>query len=144
MRQGRKSEPFPYYKCISDVLNIKPPKIIQYSTFNKLPITLICTYSGLPTIVSLSFSQQESALVCVSSGGPATTVEWKRDNVSLTEANNTESDYQQIQAVLNTETATYENKLISSNITNLIGTFTCTVSNIRGSAKSSLTIDGMP
>ena len=60
------------------------------------------------------------------------------------EDNNAESDYQQIQTVVNTETATYENKLISNNITNLLGTFTCTVSNIRGSAESSLTVDGMP
>lgn len=104
-------------------------------------------HAGSPSIVSLSFNQQESSLVCVSTGGPATVVEWKRDNVSLAEDRNTDhniiSDYQQIQRVVNTETATYENKLISSNITNLIGTFTCTVSNIRGSAESSLTVDGM-
>jgi hypothetical protein len=70
----------------------------------------------------------------------------KGDNVnfSLTEDKYAESDYQQIQTVVDTETATYENKLISNNITNLIGMFICTVSNIRGSAESSRTVDGMP
>ena len=72
---------------------------------------------------------------------------WKGNNVTLsllTKDNNAESDYQQIQTVVNTETATYENKLINNNITNLIGTFTCTVSNIRGNTESSLMVDGMP
>ena len=104
-------------------------------------------YSGSPFIISLSFNRQESALVCVSSGGPATAVVWKKENVyiSLTDEDyNTESEYQQIQTVVNTETATYENKLISNNITSLIDTFTCAVSNVRGSAESSLTTNGIP
>ena len=89
----------------------------------------------------LALNQQESALVCVSSGGPATTVVWKKDNSSLIEVNNT--DYQHIQTAVNTETATYENKLISNNTANFVGTFTCIVINVRGSAENSITLNGI-
>ena len=97
----------------------------------------VCT--GTAAIISLSLNQQESAIVCVSRGGPATSVVWKHDNI--TKVNNL--DYHQIQTVVNAETATYENKLISSNTTYLVGAFTCTVINSRGSSESLLTLNGM-
>lgn len=84
-------------------------------------------------------NQRDSSLVCVSVGGPATTVIWKRDNISL-QADN--SDYQQIQRVVDSKTATYQNILMSSDTINFVGTFTCTVINARGSVESSLTLNG--
>lgn len=94
---------------------------------------------GSPSIVSLALNQEESALVCVSKDGPATTVIWKRDNATI---QNDSQEYKQIQRVVDMETATYENRLISYNATNFVGTFTCMVSNVRGSSEQSLLLNG--
>ena len=53
-----------------------------------------------------------------------------------------DSLYQQSQRVVNTETATYENFLFNDNVTNFVGTFTCEVSNVRGTARDDLELNG--
>ena len=53
-----------------------------------------------------------------------------------------DSLYQQSQRVVNTETATYENILFNDNVTNFVGTFTCEVCNIRGTAQDDLELNG--
>ena len=65
----------------------------------------------------------------MSSGGPATTVTWRRNCAVL--SNN--ATYQQTQTVIQTQTATYRNKLvIASTVTDHSGVYTCSVTNTRG------------
>ena len=88
-------------------------------------------FVGIPTLSadSLSYSTSSGTLSCVSTGGPASTVSWRKDGVPITS-----SSYTQSQIVVDTETATYHNLLSisSSNIRDYNGTFSCTVSNSRG------------
>ena len=71
-----------------------------------------------------------TTLTCTSTGGPPTTVTWSKNGVLVDD-----SLYWQNQRVVDTETATYENTLSSDEIHNFIGTFTCEVSNVRGTAQ---------
>ena len=53
--------------------------------------------------------------------------------------------YQQIQTIIDSANATYENRLISNDGANLFGTFnfTCIVENARGKDTKSLSTNGM-
>ena len=82
----------------------------------------------IPDGVTLSMN----TLTCISTGGPATTVTWTRDNVTITEGNET---------VLNDPaTAQYTHTLtITSG-----GEYTCTVSNNKPStASATITVPGI-
>ena len=72
-------------------------------------------------------------LTCISTGGPATTVTWTRDNVTITEGTET---------VLNdTVTAQYTHTLTVTEI--LGGLYTCTVANNKPSIDSAnITLEG--
>ena len=94
---------------------------------------------GNPTFPadSLSYSISSRTLSCVSTGGPASTVSWRKDSVPITS-----SSYTQSQIVVDTETATYHNLLSinSSNIRDYIGIFICRVNNSRGRSTEVSTI----
>ena len=65
-----------------------------------------------------------NTLICISIGGPATTVTWTRDSVTITEGNET---------VLNDpETAQYTHTLTVTSV----GEYTCTVANNKPSTAS--------
>ena len=85
----------------------------------------------------VSYSRASQTLNCTSSGGPATNVTWRKDNVIIPLTNST---YQQSQKVADEVTSTYHNLLsiTSSNIEDHIGSFSCTVENNRGSSESYL------
>jgi len=73
-------------------------------------------------------------LTCTSTGGPATTVSWRRDGTMLSD-NSTYSINSE--ATNDTETATYNHTLTVTG--RLVGEYECTVSNIRtpsGSTRS--------
>ena len=80
--------------------------------------------SGSPSISGVTFDSDSKTLTCTSSGGPATTVTWRRNCLAL-------SDFVQNQVVTNTELATYENTLML-NGANIDGVYTCSVKNNRG------------
>ncbi len=61
-------------------------------------------------------------MTCLSSGGPVSSVEWTRDGVTIT------TGYNFTRTLTNVATATYTNILRASDIADLVGTFTCTVS----------------
>ena len=84
---------------------------------------------------SLTFAAE--SLTCSSSGGPATTVTWERNGVAL---NLNGTGYQQTQTVTNPATATYRTTLTSSDASVFAGTFTCTVTNTRGSDTGAISI----
>ena len=91
---------------------------------------------GSPTVDSLTFAAE--SLTCSSSGGPATTVIWERNGVPLNV--NGGAAYQQTQTVTNPVTADYQTILTSNNVSVFAGSFTCTVSNTRGSATETISI----
>ena len=71
-------------------------------------------------------------LTCISTGGPATTVTWTRDNVTITEGTVT---------YYNTEDISYTNILTVTE--RLGGLYTCTVANDRPSNDSAnITVQG--
>ena len=81
----------------------------------------------IPDGVTLSMN----TLTCISTGGPATTVTWTRDSVTITEGNET---------VYDPVTAQYTHTLtITSG-----GEYTCTVANDKPStASATITVQGM-
>ena len=100
----------------------------------------LSVYAGSPSISGdISYSSADQTLTCTSTGGPATTVVW-RQNCVIVQKN--DSNYMQSQTVRNTQTASYENTLrvVGANATISDGVYTCSVSNSRGSASSSVGI----
>ena len=77
------------------------------------------------------------SLICTSTGGPPTTVSWRKDGVPVDT-----SLFQLSQRVIETETAIYENILSSSDIANFVGNFTCSVVNNRGMRESTAELNG--
>ena len=82
---------------------------------------------------NLTFDSDQLTLTCISTGGPATTVSWTRDNVDITGEQN--------ETVLNDpETAQYTHTLTVTTA----GEYTCTVTNNKpSSASASITLAGL-
>ena len=106
--------------------------------------TLIVPPTGQVTIPSEVTFQLEDAdppvftLTCTSTGGPVSTVSWRRDGTMLSD----DSTYSITSQVTDSETATYTHTLTVTG--RLVGQYQCSVSNIRtpsGSSRS-LTVVG--
>ena len=82
----------------------------------------------------LTYDPNTQTLSCVSTGGPATTVQWTRDSIPVTEGTT--------ETVLNDPVAArYTHTLTVTGI--LSGLYTCTVANIKPStASASITVGG--
>ena len=93
-------------------------------------------------MISLEYirAEPDPYLICTSTDGPPTTVSWRRNEETL---DFKDTRYQQNQRIINTTAATYQNILSSNSHANLVGSFTCIVSNARGSANKSISVDGM-
>ena len=79
--------------------------------------------------------------MCRSSGGPATDVNWLKDCVMVSSDGQL---YEQSQIVINTTSATYENRLTLINKSSrAAGVYTCQVTNLRGSWNESLSVEGI-
>ena len=105
----------------------------------KLINNAVFAATGVPNISSpIEYNFTSSTLTCISTGGPATTVTWSRDNVPISESQSTTQ--QQLTAI---STATYHNLLTitSSNIRDYSGSFSCNVSNIKGGDTESVTLN---
>ncbi len=76
------------------------------------------------------FNRAGLTLMCVSNGGPASEVMWTRNGATVS------TGYTLTQTVTDPVTASYENVLTATTIADLVGTFTCTVSNIRGTSNT--------
>ena len=83
------------------------------------------------------FDKTSTTLTCTSTGGPPTTVKWRKDGVSV----NT-SLYQQSKRLVDAESATYLNTLVTDNVTDFASTFTCEVSNSRHSFQETVELNG--
>ena len=95
------------------------------------------TFVGFPFITSLLFDRNSTSLTCTSVGGPPTTVSWSKNGQPINE-----TIYEQSQWLVNAETATYRNILFNANIAEFMGSFTCVVSNIRGTIQETIELNG--
>ena len=77
-------------------------------------------------------------MTCTSTGGPATDVTWFKDNEKINAVSNG-GIFEHSQIITNTSSATYENRLrIVNKSSKAAGTYTCQVTNPRGSTNESL------
>ena len=91
--------------------------------------------------ISVQYDRTSQTITCTSTGGPATDVTWSKDNVNITLIMG--SLYEHSQIIINTTSATYENRLrILDKSSEAAGTYTCEVTNSRGGMNGSLYIQG--
>ena len=98
-------------------------------------------HAGSPIVTNLTYNEQSRTLTCTSTGGPSTTVTWRRDGVVIT-LNDT---YQQTKRVVDTVNGTYQTVLtINSSVSwnDIVGTYNCTVENIRGESSKTVFVPG--
>ena len=98
----------------------------------------IVTISGNMTFTldsDLNGASPQFTLTCISTGGPATTVTWTRDSVTVTEGNETVLD--------NRTTSQYTHTLTVTGGSGMGGLYTCTVANNKPSEDSAtFTVQG--
>ena len=106
-----------------------------------MPLRLTLSIAGSPTVTSLTFDDQSRTFTCTSTGGPATTVTWRRDGVVIT-LNDT---HQLTKRVVDTVDGTYQTVLtINSSVSqsDIVGTYKCTVENARGESSETVFVPG--
>ncbi len=91
---------------------------------------LLMSTAGVSSVTIVALVRDDLSLVCVSNGGPASEVVWTRDGATVS------TGYTLTQTVTDPVMASYENVLTATTIADLVGTFTCTVSNSRGTSNT--------
>ena len=89
----------------------------------------------------LTFDEESRTLTCTSTGGPATTVTWRRDGVVIT----LNATYQQTKSIVDPVNGTYQTVLtINSSVgqSDIVGTYSCTVENDRGGSSETVVVPG--
>ena len=111
----------------------------------KLCYLVITHYShaiaGSPTVISLTFDDQSWTLTCTSTGGPATTVTWRKDGAVIT----LDATYQQTKRIVDPVNGTYQTVLTidpSVRWSGIVGTYNCTVENDRGESSDTVVVPG--
>ena len=98
-------------------------------------------HAGSPTVTSLTFDDQSRTLTCTSTGGPATTVTWRRDGVVII----LNATHQQTKRLVDNVTSTYQIVLTidpSVGQSDIVGTYNCTVKNDRGDSSRTVVVTG--
>lgn len=97
---------------------------------------------GLPFITDVRYERSSRTVICTSSGGPATLVEWSLDESPIIVEEG--STYRSSQIITNTSTATYQNMLqiLHEDPDNLYGVYACTVRNAMGTDYSQIRVSG--
>ena len=92
-------------------------------------------------VVNITVDPDTNELACISTGGPATSVLWKKKGQLLISDGTT---YQQNQRIVSKETATFENILHipSDSVANYNATYECLVMNSIGNNSMSLSLEG--
>ena len=99
-------------------------------------------HTGNVTISELSYDKASESIICTSTGGPATTVTWTKDNVTLSIDGTV---YEHSQIITDTASATYENRLqFVTKREELSGTYECTIENSMSNDSSTLEVTGKP
>ena len=112
-----------------------PVALHFFSTF------VLYIHVGSPNVNSLTHNNRSRTLTCTSTGGPATTVTWRRDRVVITLSDT----YQQTKRLVDAETGTYQTVLtINSSVgwSDIVGTYNCTVGNDRGESSEIVVVTG--
>ena len=103
---------------------------IFWSSRYKIIISGHLTVSTLPPHYDRNGPNPQFTLTCISTGGPATTVTWGRDSITVTEGTET--------VLNNATTAQYTHTL---NVT-ATGDYRCTVANTASSDSATITVEG--
>ena len=101
----------------------------------------LCIHAGFPTVTNLTFDDQFRTLTCISTGGPATTVTWRKDGVVIT----LDATYQQTKSLVDPVNGTYQTVLTidpSLDLGNVVGTYNCTVENAKGESSETVIVPG--
>ena len=95
--------------------------------------------AGSLTVISLTYNDQSRTLTCTSTGGPATTVTWRRDGIVIT----LNATYQQTMRLVDPVNGTYQTVLtIDPSVGWIVGTYNCTVENVRGESSETVVVPG--
>ena len=107
-----------------------------------ITVISLSTFSGFPLVTNLVYdSQSGRTLKCTSTGGPATTVTWRRNGAVIT----LNTTHQQTKKVVDPVMGTYQTVLtIDSSVSqsDILGTYNCTVENVRGGSSATMVISG--
>jgi len=98
-------------------------------------------HAGSPTVTSLTFDDRSKTLTCTSTGGPATTVTWRRNGVVIT----LNTTYQQTKRLVDAVNGIYQTVLAigqSVRWSDIVGTYNCTVANDRGESSETVVVPG--
>ena len=98
-------------------------------------------HAGSPNVTSLTFDDLSRTLTCISTGGPATTVTWRRDGVVIT----LNATHQLTKRLVDAVNGTYWTVLtIDSSVgwSDIVGTYNCTVENVRGESSETVVVPG--
>ena len=108
-------------------------------TFCCTSLLLVYPYAGSPSVTSLTYNDQSRTLTCTSTGGPATTVTWRRDGVVIT----LNATHQQTKRLVDSVSGTYQTVLtIDPSVGWIVGTYSCTVENDRGESSETVVVPG--
>ena len=83
------------------------------------------------------FDRNLTSLTCTSTGGPPTTVTWRKDGQPVNQIL-----YEQSQKLVDAERATYENILFDDDVASFVESFTYEVSNVRGTTQETTVLNG--
>ena len=98
-------------------------------------------HAGSPNVTGLTYDDQSRTLNCTSTGGPATTVTWRKDGVMITLS----ATYQQTKSLVDQANGTYQTFLAidpSLQYSRVVGTYNCTVENDRGGSSETVVVPG--
>ena len=112
---------------------------LSHTTHLLLAFTYI--HAGSPNVTGLSFDDQSRTLTCTSTGGPATTVTWRRDGVVITFS----ATQQETKRLVDAVNGTYQTVLTinpSVGWSDIVGTYKCTVENERGESSETVVVPG--
>ena len=101
--------------------------------------TVFSPTTDSPTIMSLTYDEPSSSVICISTRSPATVVSWMKDEDIIDESS---TDYTLTQTVTNRTTSTYSNVLTIHMGASVVGTYICNVSNELGSDSEEVVILG--
>ncbi len=109
------------------------PSAAHALLFAHTSISMPFVLSAPPSITRLTFDPDSitNTLTCTSTGSPATTVTWMKDDSPLVIDGTT---YSMEQNVTGRNTSTYDNVLTIVDSGSSIGTYSCEVSNALGSS----------
>ena len=104
-----------------------------------MPLAFNVIHAGSPNVSSLTFDNKSRTLICTSTGGPATNVTWRRDGVVIT----VNATHQQTKRVVDSVNGTYQTVLTidpSVGQSDIVGTYNCTVENVRGQSSDTVVV----